>query len=185
MKKTLSTVLAVLMILSAFVLTTGVSVSAAALEVTHENEAALAAKDVPLENLTIKVDGNDCGLKTVQTLSDGTKTIRFTRNPSATFDVNTKNIVSDGWNVTGVGVTPAYRYLEVVYYYTVPEGSTPLSTKMILNPLGTWAGCGEASSESNIVANQWASAIIKLPDSVSSKTENMSQYHFYHHQALS
>ena len=63
MKKTLSTVLAVLMILSAFVLTTGVSVSAAALTVTHENEAALAAKNVPVENLTLKVDGNDCDLR--------------------------------------------------------------------------------------------------------------------------
>ena len=144
MKKTLSKVLAVLMILSAFVFTTGVSVSAAALEVTHENEAALAAKNVPVDNLTINVNENNLAIKTVQTISDGTKTIRYTRNPApvASIDPNSKQIVSDGYNFTSVGVTPEYRYLEVVYYYTVPEGSTPVATKMKLTTLGTWSGCG-------------------------------------------
>lgn len=84
MKKTLSTVLAILMILSAFVFTTGVSVSAADLEIKHDNTFNKTLVVSPSQlNLLVTSGGksNDAAIMSVQTLSDGkTQTIRYAPN---------------------------------------------------------------------------------------------------------
>lgn len=183
MKKTLSTVLAILMILSAFVFTAGVSVSAADLEIKHDNtftETPIAL-DITSEFFP-RMDGVDTDIRSFQTLDDGkTKTVRFAPNYAATILGNSKIIVADGWPVGDKNVSPSkYKYIEVIYYYSVPEGSTPVDTKMEISWLQNASSAGVVSSDEKIVANRWSSAIFDMTTKPAwaALTENVKQYHF-------
>lgn len=175
MKKTLSAVLAFMMILSCFTFIGGSVFAADKLTVTPTVSPVPASKNVPLGNLNIDVDGNNHAIKTQQTLADGTPTFRYAPNPKHTIG---STISSDGWNVEGIGVTNEYRYLEVVYYYTVPEGQTQVGKNMGFRGCQNTSFLGTVKS-TPLVANQWAVAKFDLSNMSKLPSDGiMKQYHF-------
>ena len=69
------------------------------------------------------MDGADHAHMSVQVVRDTAETIRFVPNHNPTKGTS---IIVDGYNINGRGVNVAkYKYIEVVYYYTVPSGAKP------------------------------------------------------------
>lgn len=169
MKKSLSAVLALVMILSCFTFIGGSVFAAEKLTITPT--VASDSINVPLSNLGIEIDGNNQAIYSTQTLDDGTQTFRYTPNPAATKGAD---ISSDGWNVSGLNVTDSYRYVEIVYYYTVPAGQTPASTSMVFRPLKKWEAAGLKTV--SIVPNKWSTAVFDLGEAILGQGK-FEQYH--------
>lgn len=127
------------------------------------------------KQLNLKVDGSDHVTMSLQTVVDTVDTIRFVPNHNPT---KGSRIVVDGYNINGRGVEVAkYKYIEIVYYYTVPEGETPAVKNMYMDYKGEYNGkIGCASN--NLVPNKWATAIIDLSEKVEGVAGNLKQYHF-------
>ncbi len=127
------------------------------------------------KQLNLKVDGNDMMIMTIQTVKDTIETIRLVPNHNPT---KGSRMVVDGYNINGRGVdVEKYKYAEIIYYYTVPEGQTPAVESMNINFVGKSAGIPSTKSEA-LVPNKWATAIIDLTEAFAGKTGALAQYHF-------
>ncbi len=127
------------------------------------------------KQLNLKVDGNDMMTMTIQTVKDTAETIRLVPNHNPT---KGSRMVVDGYNINGRGVdVEKYKYAEIIYYYTVPEGQTPAVECMNINFVGKSAGIPSTKSEA-LVPNKWASTIIDLTEAFEGKTGALAQYHF-------
>lgn len=128
------------------------------------------------KQLNIKMDGADHATMTLQTVKETADTIRFVPNHNPT---KGSSIVVDGYNINGRGVDVAkYKYIEIVYYYTVPEGSEPAVQNMYFRPLSDHASCA-AGTSGDLVTNKWATTLIDMSESFAGKTGALKQYHFY------
>lgn len=128
------------------------------------------------KQLNIKMDGADHATMTLQTVKETADTIRFVPNHNPT---KGSSIVVDGYNINGRGVDVAkYKYIEIVYYYTVPEGSEPAVQNMCIRPLSDHASCA-AGTSGDLVTNKWATTLIDMSESFAGKTGALKQYHFY------
>ncbi len=140
------------------------------------SQTALQSKNpivVTPKQINIKMDGSDHTNNTIQTVND-VETVRLVPNPNFTTG---RQIVQDGWNISGRGVlTDSYKYAEVVYYYTVPEGDTPAATEMTMNVLKPSAG---TITSTPLVANKWATVLFDFTEAFADKSEEVKQYHFF------
>ncbi len=128
------------------------------------------------KQLNIKMDGADHAIMTLQTVKETADTIRFVPNHNPT---KGNYVVIDGYNINGRGVdVEKYKYIEIVYYYTVPEGSEPAVQNMCFRPLSDHASC-PAGTSGDLVANKWATTLIDMSESFAGKTGALKQYHFY------
>lgn len=127
------------------------------------------------KQLNIKMDGADHAHMSVQVVRDTAETIRFVPNHNPTKGTS---IIVDGYNINGRGVNVAkYKYIEVVYYYTVPSGAKPAVETMAFRTLQDHAGLPIVSS-TPLVPNQWTTAIFDLSKIFTGKTGELRQYHF-------
>jgi len=144
-------------------------------KITQSAAQTSAPVVVSPKQLNLKVDGNDQMIMTLQTVKDTVDTIRLVPNHNFT---KGSRMVVDGYNINGRGVdVTKYKYAEIVYYYTVPEGETPAVENMNINFVGKSAGIPSAKSET-LVPNKWTTTIIDLNASFEGKTGNLAQYHF-------
>ena len=126
------------------------------------------------KQLNLKVDGGDHANLSLQTVKDTGDTIRIIPNHNPT---KGSKIVVDGYNINGRGVdVTKYKYIEIVYYYTVPEGDTPAVSNMAINYLGDFSKISGTSG--TLVPNKWTSTIIDLTGVGEGITGNLKQYHF-------
>lgn len=127
------------------------------------------------KQLNLKVDGADHAILSLQTIKDTADTIRLVPNHNPT---KGSRIVLDGYNINGRGVdVTKYKYAEVVYYYTVPEGDTPAVANMAINFVGKSSQYGSATS-TEVVANKWATVIFDFNETFAGKEGTLAQYHF-------
>ncbi|MBR5307441.1 MAG: hypothetical protein IKU43_01615 [Clostridia bacterium] len=127
------------------------------------------------KQLNLKMDGSDHALMSIQTVKDTVETIRFIPNHNPT---KGNSIVVDGYNINGRGVdVPSYKYIEIVYYYSVPEGATPAVKNMSIRYIGNHTAVGTIDS-APLVANKWATTIIDVSEKVAGQTGALKQYHF-------
>ncbi len=147
-------------------------------KITQNAAQSGASVVVAPKQLNIKVDGGDQAIMTVQVLGDGvTESIRYAPNHKAT---KGGTITSDGWNIKGRGVDlTKHKWVEIVYYYTVPEGQEQMGKEMVFRPLGSYSAMGLIKSNA-LVANKWATAIVELGNLASEKglSGELGQYHF-------
>ena len=144
-------------------------------KITQSAAQTSAPVVVSPKQLNLKVDGNDQMIMTLQTVKDTVDTIRLVPNHNFT---KGSRMVVEGYNINGRGVdVTKYKYAEIVYYYTVPEGETPAVENMNINFVGKSAGIPSAKSEA-LVPNKWTTTIIDLNASFEGKTGNLAQYHF-------
>lgn len=123
--------------------------------------------------LNLPIDGSDQAILTVQPVNN-VNTIRFTPNPNAT---KGSGIRVDGYNISGRGVNAGkYKYAEVVYYYTVPQGQTAASQKMGIKFYGNHSAIPNVFS-TTMVTNKWASVILDFTNVFEGNTADVTQYH--------
>ena len=144
-------------------------------KITQSVKQTLAPIVVSPKQLNVKMDGSDHAIMTLQTVKETVDTIRFVPNPNPT---KGNAIVVDGYNINGRGVDVSkYKYIEVVYYYTVPAGETPAVQHMTFRPLSDHSSCPAGNSET-LVPNKWTTTLIDMSSSFEGKTGNLKQYHF-------
>ncbi len=144
-------------------------------KITQSVKQTSAPIVVSPKQLNLKMDGSDHANMTLQTVKDTVDTIRFVSNPNPT---KGNSIVVDGYNINGRGVDVSkYKYIEVVYYYTVPEGETPAVQNMAFRPLSDHSSAGTGTSET-LVPNKWTTTLIDMSSNFEGMTGNLKQYHF-------
>lgn len=123
--------------------------------------------------LKLPINGGDNAILTIQPVNN-VNTLRVTPNHKGT----TGSIRVDGYNIKGRGVNSGkHKYAEIVYYYTVPEGQTPVAKKMSMNFYGAHSGVG-ASFSTEFVPNKWATVIIDLTAAFAKvDPADVTQYH--------
>ncbi len=123
--------------------------------------------------LKLDVDGNDNAIMTIQPIN-GVETIRLTPNASPT---KGSQITIDGYNINGRGVNAGkHKYAEVIYYYTVPEGQTPVAVDMNMKFYGAHSSV-PAQNSTPLVANKWTTALFDFTEAFAGNTDNITQYH--------
>lgn len=143
-------------------------------KITQSAAQTAAPIVVSPKQLNLKVDGGDHANLSLQTVKDTGDTIRIIPNHNPT---KGSRIVVDGYNINGRGVdVTKYKYIEIVYYYTVPEGDTPAVSNMAINYLGDFSKISGTSG--TLVPNKWTSTIIDLTGVGEGITGNLKQYHF-------
>ncbi len=128
------------------------------------------------KQLNLKVDRADHINMTLQTVKDTVDTIRLVPNHNPT---RGSGIVIDGYNINGRGVdVSTHKYIEIVYYYTVPQGESPAVQNMAIQYLGNFAGKISGTS-ADLVPNKWTTALIDLSSVSEGLSGALQQYHFY------